>query len=329
MDREQENARGPEARTRRRRERRRQQLLRAFSFGEARRRQFRPGTSVQITNAVLLTLGGLLGALAFNLFMIPANVAPGGVTGLTLVVANFLPSAVPEGMLLLLLNIPLLYLGYLRLGGATFVFRTVYVVALMGVGIDVLALYLPPLGITDDPLLNALYGGALLGGATALVIRGYGNIGGTAILARVVQRQTGMPIGQIYLFIDGTIVLLLGVAFGWERALYSLLALFVTGMVTDYGVEGPSVVRTVFIITDRPREVSIALQERLRTGVTRWTGEGMYRGGERSVLFCTVNRADERDLMRVVREVDEAGFIVIGQGQTASGGTIGSSDRVG
>lgn len=293
----------------------------------ARLRKFRPPLRSQLTNGLLLTLGALAGALGFDLFLVPANVAPGGVTGLTLVVNRFLPAGVPDGMLLLVLNLPLLYLGYRKLGGAPFVLRTVYVVLTMGIAIDLFPLILPTEGLTNDPILNALYGGAMLGAAGALVIRGYGNMGGTAILARVYQKRSGMPIGQIYLFIDGLIVLLLGVAFGWERALYSLVALFIAGMVTDYGIEGPSIVRTVFIITDHPRDVAAALQARLRTGVTFWKGEGMYRGGERNILFCTINRTEERELSRIVREVDQAGFIVIGQGRTASGGTIGSSER--
>ena len=283
----------------------------------------------EAVNAVLLTCGALLAAIGFNLFLVPGNVAPGGLTGLTLVATSFLPVPVPKGMLMLAMNVPLLYLGFRTLGGATFLVRTIYVVVVMTLAIDATAPFLPAEGISDDALLNALYGGALIGAANAMVIRAYGNMGGTGILARVIQRRTGAPIGQIYLLTDGLIVMLLGLAFGWERALYSLVALFVTGIVTDYAVEGPSIVRTVFIITHRPREVAEVLQTRLRTGVTAWRGEGMYQGGERTVLFCTVNRAEVRELRRIVWEVDHEGFMVIGQGQSASGGTIGRSDAPG
>ena len=203
------------------------------------------------------------------------------------------------------------------------------VVLVTTVAIDVTAPLLPRNGVSDDPLLNALYGGAVLGAAAALIIRAYGNVGGTSILARVMQRRTGMPLGQIYLLTDGLIVLLVGFAFGWERALYSMVALFVYGVVTDYVMEGPSIVRTVFIVTDRPREMAAALQTQLRTGVTAWRGEGMYHRGERSVLFCTVNRSEVRELTRIVRELDHHGFLVVGQGQRAAGGTIGRSDAPG
>jgi uncharacterized membrane-anchored protein YitT (DUF2179 family) len=281
----------------------------------------------EIVNGLMLTVGALIGALGFNLFLVPSNTAPGGISGLTIVVTRFVPLS--AGVLMLALNLPLLYLGFRALGGARFVLRTVYVVLVTTVSIDLTAPLLPPDGISSDPLLNALYGGAVLGGAAALVIRAFGSVGGTAILARVIQRRSGLPMGQIYLLTDGAIVVMLGLAFGWERALYSMLALVVYGIVNDYVMEGPSIVRTVFIVTDRPGELAAALQTQLRTGVTAWRGEGTYRRGERTVLFCTVNRAEVRELTRVVREIDHHGFMVIGQGQRASGGTIGRSDAPG
>ena len=292
-------------------------------------RRIRAPLKVRLFNGITLTLGAIGGALGFNLFLEPGNVAPGGILGLTLVANQVLPFELPNGLLMLALNVPLLYLGYKTLGGASFMFRTLYVVAVMTVAIDLSAQFLPGTGVSDDPLLNALYGGAVSGAANALIIRAFGNMGGTSILGRVIQRRTGMPIGQVYLMTDGLIVVLLGLAFGWERALYSMIALFVSGAVTDYGIEGPSIVRTVFVITEHPRDVAAALQAGLRTGVTAWPGEGMYQGGQRTVLFCTVNRAEVRELRRIVHETDPLGFLVVGQGQSATGGTIGRSDAPG
>ena len=281
----------------------------------------------ELINAVMLTIGSLISALAFNLFLVPSNTAPGGLVGVAIVVSRFV--SVPNGLLLLALHAPLLYLGFRALGGGRFLLRTVYVVLITTVAIDLTAPFLPDEGLSSDPLLNALYGGAVLGAAAALIMRAYGNVGGTSILARILQRRTGLPMGQIYLMTDGLIVLMLGATFGWERALYSMLALFVYGIAVDYVIEGPSIVRTVFIVTDHPREMAAALQTRLRTGVTAWRGEGMYRRGERTILFCTVNRSEVRELTRIVREMDHEGFMVVGQGQRAKGGTIGRSDAPG
>ncbi len=278
-------------------------------------------------NVVLMTLGALIFALAFDLFLVPSNVAPGGLSGLTLVITRFV--SLPNGVVLFVLNIPLLLLGAWQLGGPPFLARTVYVVVVTFIAIDVLEPILPATGASHDPLLNALYGGVVTGIAAGLVIRAHGNIGGTGILARVLQRRTGIPMGQVYMMTDGVIVALMGAVFGWERALYSLVALFVNGLATDYTIEGPSIVRTVFIVTDQPEAVATAVQLRLRTGVTAWQAEGMYSRGERTVLFCTVNRTEVRELTRIVREADHKGFLVVGQGHRALGGTIGKSDSAG
>ena len=281
----------------------------------------------EAVNIVLLTAGAVLYAAAFDLFLVPSNVAPGGLGGLTLVITHYLPW--PNGVVLFVLNIPLLLLGAWQLGGPPFLARTLYVVTTVFIGIDVLAPYLPHEGASHDPLLNALYGGAVTGIAGGLVIRAHGNIGGTGILSRVLQRRSGIPMGQVYMVTDGIIVLLMGAVFGWDRALYSLVALFINGLATDYATEGPSIVRTVFIVTDQPENVAAALQMRMHTGVTAWRGEGMYSRGERTVLFCTVNRTEVRELTRIVREIDHNGFLVVGQGHRARGGTIGKSDSPG
>lgn len=142
----------------------------------------RPSTSS------LLTFGALVGAIGFNLFLVPSSVAPGGVTGLTLIVTRVLPWQLPNGVLMLAMSIPLLGLGFRALGGPSFLVRTVYVVAVMTLTIDATAPFLPADGVSDDALLNALYGGATLGAANAMIIRAHGNMGGTAILARVLQK---------------------------------------------------------------------------------------------------------------------------------------------
>lgn len=287
----------------------------------------RPSLNHQVTNFALLTVGGLIFALAFNVFLVPADVAPGGLSGLILVIATWLP--LPKGLMLLALNVPLLVLGAAQLGGLRFIARTLYVVAITTVAIDVTASFAVPAGVGIDPLLAAIYGGVVTGAAAGLVIRAQANIGGTGILSRVIQRRTGMPLGQVYLLTDGVIVMLMGLVFGWQLALYSLVALFVNGIATDHVLEGPSIIRTVFIITNHPELVAGAIELQLRTGVTAWQGRGMYSQADRTVLFCTINRTEVRELTRVVREVDETGFVVISQGHKALGGTIGKSDSAG
>ncbi|MCA9907786.1 MAG: YitT family protein, partial [Anaerolineae bacterium] len=118
---------------------------------------------------------------------------------------------------------------------------------------------------------------------------------------------------------DSGVVLLAGLVFGWEGALYAIVALFVGGAVSDYILEGPSVIRTATIITDYPDTVAQAIIQQMGRGVTSWQGTGMFTHKDRGVLFVTVGRQQVGTLRRVVREADTHAFLVIGQGHAAYG----------
>jgi uncharacterized membrane-anchored protein YitT (DUF2179 family) len=271
-------------------------------------------------NYLLLTLGGLILAANAALFLAPANITPGGLLSVGIILNALF--AWPIGTVMLILNIPMLVLGFQALGRFRFLTRTTYVVLLYSVGVDLLVQVLPPQGITDDLLLNALYGGVVGGIGTGLVYRGRGTAGGTGVLGRSLQIKTGIPISQIYLMTDGAIILTAVIVFGWQRALYAMMTLFIWGLVADYVLEGPSVIRTAFIVTDSPGQVAQAVFNRLGLGLTAWIGRGMFSEAEHTVLFCTVSRPDVNTLKEVVVEVDPRAFVVIGQGHQATGGVL-------
>ena len=275
----------------------------------------------------LVTVGALLLAVNINLFLAPNNLAPGGVSGTAIIINQF--TGWPLGLTMLVLNVPLVFLGFRTLGGFRFLVRTLYAVLLYNLGTDLIAGWLPSVGITDDLILNALFGGVLAGLATGLVYRGGGTTAGTGILGRVLQIRTGIPVSQIYLLVDGLVVFVAGLVFGWEKALYALITLFVWGLATDYVLEGPSVVRTAFIVTDKPEAVGQAILERLHLGATAWPAQGMFTHAPHTILFCTLSRPQERALRRAVTEVDPHAFLVTGHGHQASGGVFGLPRRAG
>jgi len=272
-----------------------------------------------LQNYGLLTVGALLLAVNVDLFLAPINLAPGGVSGSALVINRF--TGWPIGLTMLALNLPLALLGFKYLGRFQFLSKTLYVVLIYNLGADLLQPYLPH-GLAPDLILNAVCGGVLGGIATGLVYRGGGTSAGSGIISRVLQIRTGVPLSQMYLLTDGAIIFMEGATFGWDKALYSLIMLFIWGLATDYVLEGPSVVRTVFIVTDNASDVSQCLLTKLQVGVTAWTGEGMFTETEKKVLFCTVNRPDVNALRSIVNQIDPGAFIVIGQGHQASGGVL-------
>jgi len=272
-----------------------------------------------VPDYILLTIGSIILAINFDIFLAPFNIAPGGVSGAAIIIKQF--TGWLPGITMLVLTIPMLIIGFYYLGRFRFLIRASYVTLVYSLGIDVLAKFLPP-GVTDDLLLNALYGGVVGGIGIGFVYRGGTSPAGTSVISRVLNLKTGIPNSQVYMMIDGGIILIAGLVFGWEMALYAFVTLFMWGLVADYVLEGPSVVRTAFIVTDEPENVSQALLNRMGVGVTAWTGKGMFSKREHTTLFCALNRPDVKILTAIVNEVDPRSFVVIMQGHQARGGRL-------
>ena len=168
-------------------------------------------------NFILLTIGALILAANLNIFLAPSNLAPGGVMGIAVIVNEF--TGWPLGLIMLAFNIPLLVLGFYYLGRFNFLIHTLWVVLIYSFGTDLMTAWLPASGLTDDLLLNAIYGGVVGGIGSGLVYRGNGTSGGTGVLARVIQLRTGLPVSQVYLFTDGAVVLLAALLFGFANAI--------------------------------------------------------------------------------------------------------------
>lgn len=271
---------------------------------------------------VLLVLGGFISALGFSLFQVPYNIAAGGVSGIAIILNHFVP-AWPVSALYLLMNIPLFVLGFVYLGRWRFLFSTAVVVLIFSFATGWFDHNLPHMlaqwPITNNILLSAIYAGLVGGIGGGLVYWAGGTAGGTAIVGRVIQMKTGLSLSQIYLFVDGTIVVAAGIIFGWEIALYALLTLLLSGMATDYVLEGPSRTRTATIITTRADQIIDALMQELGRGVSYWNVVGGYTGEARVVILCTVYRPQVNDVKRIVARIDPAAFVTIGITQEALG----------
>ena len=278
-----------------------------------------------LTQYFLLTIGSAILAVNFDLFLAPFNIAPGGTSGAAIIVHEF--TGWPKGLTMLILTLPMLVIGFFYLGRFRFLVRALYVTLVYSLGVDGLVMVLPPAGVTHDLLLNALYGGIVGGIGIGLIYRGGTSPAGTSVISRVIQMKTGIPNSQVYIIIDGGVILIAGLVFGWEMALYAFVTLFTWGLVADYVLEGPSVVRTVFIVTDLPEEVSQVLMDRLGVGVTGWAGKGMYSRTDHTILFCTVNRSDVNVLKAIVNDADPKAFVVIAQGHQTKGGVLRKTVR--
>ena len=266
---------------------------------------------------LLITSGALLQALSMALFYIPGKLAAGGVSGVAQLIGNATGWSV--GTLYVVLNLPLLLLGWRYLGGRRFLIRTIFAVLVYSLAINLLTLIVPANGLTSDPMLNALYGGVIGGVGVGLVLRGQGTTGGTDILVRVLNRWRGIPYSQTYIATDVLVVFAAGLSFGWTLALYAVVALYVGGVAAEFAAEGVRTTRTVLIITRNPQAVAQRVMTDLQRGVTMWSGLGMYSGQERQILFCIISRAEVNPIKSIVHEVDPQAFVVIGEAYEALG----------
>ncbi len=273
-------------------------------------------SKIPYRDIILIFIGAVIQAAGMDLFLIPGKLAAGGVSGIAQIVNRY--TGWPIGVMIILFNIPLFVLGWKFLGGRRFLLRTFLAVGIYALLIDLLALYLPT-DLTSDSVLNALFGGVLMGGGMGLVFRAKGTTGGTDILARLLGKWRGIPLSESFLITDTAVVLGSGIAFGWTLALYAVVALYTSGMAAELASEGTGIVRAATIITDKPREVGEKIMRELARGVTMWQGTGLYSGKERKILFCAISRSEVNPLKAIIYEEDPAAFVVIGQAHEALG----------
>lgn len=280
-----------------------------------------------IRDYLLIIAAALIQAISLRLFFVPANLASGGVTGISQLIHHF--TGWPIGLMVFLGNIPLFILGWRFLGGYRFAARTAFAVFMYSAFTDLLVqtpLFAPNGAATQlindlqgDIFLSALYGALVSGVGYGLVYRARGTSGGSDVLARILSHYRGVPVTQSYLIVDTLVILGAGFVFGWKAALYAMIALYVSGLAAETTLEGGGTVRTAMIITSQAEAVSERVLEELQRGVTVLEGTGAYTGAERPVLYCVITRAEVAAVKAIVHEVDPKAFMVIGVAHEALG----------
>lgn len=280
-----------------------------------------------LRDSLLIIAAAGLQALSLRLFFIPANLASGGVSGISQLINHF--TGWPIGLMILIGNIPLFLLGWRFLGGFRFALRTAAAILAYSLATDLLLktpLFAPGGAGTalihdleGDIFLNSLYGAIVSGVGYGLVYRARGSSGGSDILARILNHWRGIPITQSYLMVDTAVILGAGFVFGWKEALYAMIALYVSGLVAETILEGGGTVRTAMIVTSKPAEISQRVLDELLRGVTVLEGTGAFTGAERPVLYIVITRAEVVTLKAIVQEVDPRAFMVIGYAHEALG----------
>lgn len=249
--------------------------------------------------------GCFIGAVAYPLLLAPNHIAPGGLTGFATILHYYF--GYPIGLTSLVLNLPLLYLGF-RMIGLKFITRTIIATVLFTILIDLLAF--DPLSL--DPMLASVFGGVLLGFGMGLIIRGNATTGGTDLMARLVhQRFRGLSIGMILFAFDLFVTLLAWIFIGASHALYAIICVFITTKMVDQVILGFGTDKACYVISGKPEIIAERLMAEMDRGVTYLRASGAFSGQEQRMLVSVVGRMEVPKIKAIVREEDPNAFMFI------------------
>lgn len=291
-----------------------EQIPQNFTSIKAANRQKRLTKNKLLKRILFVPLGAILVAVGLEIFLVPNNIIDGGIIGISILTSYL--TDINLGILLVLLNLPFFIIGYKHIG-KTFAITTFIGNIILGIGV---AFFHPVPVLTDDLLLASVFGGICLGVGVGLVIRHGGSLDGTEIMAIIFNKATPFSVGEVVMFINIFILGSAGFVFGWEQAMYSLIAYFIAFKTIDVTIEGLDQSKSVWIISDQHKEIGEAINARLGRGVTYLNGEGAYTGDEKKVIFTVITRLEEAKVKNIVEDKDEAAFLAIGNIHDVKGG---------
>lgn len=216
-------------------------------------------------------------------------------------------SHIPLGIFLIVLNLPFVYLGYKKLGKEFALYSAFGIITLA----LLTAIIHPPVGVTQDPILAAVFGGIIVGVGVGLVIRYGGTLDGTDTVAILIDKRTPFSIGEAIMFMNIFILTTSGFVFGWDNAMYSLIAYFVAHKAIDATVEGFSESRSVWIVSRKYKEVGRAIREEIGRKVTYVNGETNQNIVADGIILSVITRLEEQKLKAIIHRIDPKAFMLI------------------
>ncbi|MFJ7825233.1 YitT family protein [Psychrobacillus sp. NPDC096623] len=254
---------------------------------------------------VYVIIGAAIIAVAFNVFLLPNQVASGGVSGISTILKGVF--GWEPGLVQYAFNIPLFIAGLFFLG-AKFGIKSFVGTLVLPAVVLVTANWDP---WTMNPLLGALFGGITVGLGLGIVFRGGASTGGTDLAAQIITKYTGFSLGTSVLILDGLIVLSAAIVFDIEKALYALIALFVTTKTIDLVQLGFSQSKMIYIITNKQDEIRDTIYTEIDRGVTKLPAYGGYTNVERPILMVVAYQTEFTKLKHIVKTIDPAAFVIV------------------
>lgn len=270
-----------------------------------------------LKNVCLVLIGTFMFSIAINSITIPNQLGEGGVTGLTLLIFYLLKLS--PAISNLIINAVIMFIGWKFLERKT-MYYTIIAIISMSFFLEIVQL---PFFVPDNTILAPLASGLLIGSGLGIVILGHGTTAGADIIALIINKYLGLPLSSAFLLIDFLILLPITVTIGLEKALLTLISMFITSQMVNFFVEGFNPKKAVVVVSNHYEEIAEAIMHNVGRGITVIKGYGYYSKSEKQVLYIVINRIQLMKTQRIINEIDSNAFVtvtgiqqVIGEGFT-------------
>lgn len=261
---------------------------------------------------IVITIASIVYGVGIALFLNPNQLAPGGVSGIAIILKEVFPFLPGVGMLILIINIPIMVLGAWKFG-IKFVLSTIYTLVVSSVVIDILPTLTHITSVTSDMMLASVIGGGLFGVAMGVMFRMETTTGGMDVIVKIVkQKRPHMKTGQIYMLLDVVVLVASALAFhNIEVALFAAVAIYVSSVVMDKAIYGGDEATLVYIISNRRKIIAVRMMQELNVGVTMMKGMGAYSNVSTEIIMCVMRKQTLTKVRNILKEVDPEAFMIV------------------
>ncbi|MGP4064394.1 YitT family protein [Oceanobacillus sp. M65] len=257
-----------------------------------------------LNDALKIIIGATLVALSYNVFLLPSKLAAGGISGISTIL--FEMYELSPAYTQMLINIPIFIIGWIALGNS-FSWKTLigtfWVPFIIWLSADI------PYTVTN-PLLGAIYGGIVLGTGLGIVYKGNGSTGGTAAIAQIVKKFTGISSGYSQLIVDGFVVTASIVVFSLELTLFALMAIYITSKTIDIVQLRTSATKLIMIITEEEEKIQQIIRDGIDRGITKVRSVGGYSNQDKTMILCVTEQQEAVQLKRILQKEEPTTFVI-------------------
>lgn len=260
-----------------------------------------------LKDIVLISAGAFIYAFGVNYFFVANKLADGGIAGISVILHYLFNFNISTTYLVL--NVPLVIMGYKLIGGK-FIIKTFYGTAMTSLAFRVFQNYLGPM---DDKLIASIFGGLIIGIGLGTIFVGGGSSGGADILVKILNKYFDIPVGKAFLALDSFVLSALGILFGRDIFMYTLVGLFISTKAIDFIQDGVDKAKALMIISDKSEEIKNEIMKQTGRGVTIINARGGYTNDNKEVLYCILGRYEVTTVKRIVKNIDRKAFMSISE----------------